>query len=206
MPEVRIPFEAQGEGGDLAVWLFDEDAAGKVRAPYAAAVGPPVPPPPPHWEALGVPVIGHGALNLRFYDGGDTMKLLTPGTRYTAKVQLEPMDAMVPRGHRLTAWVFQYTYQTGQGGDRAASTIPSPVTVVLGGDGAVLRLPTIGFDPTRFFPVPAVAFPQRDLFDQMDILKPFYTGGGAPLPSGAPGSGGGPCGVGIALLDTCEAP
>src|SRR5204863_342679 len=32
LPQLKLPFEVAGTGGELAFWLFDEDAEGKVRA------------------------------------------------------------------------------------------------------------------------------------------------------------------------------
>jgi predicted acyl esterase len=165
LPQLKLPFEAQGPGGQVAVWLFDEDADGNVRAPMAQCDR--------RGQCLkvGIPIIGHGQLNLRYYAGGEEPQTLVPGTRYVAQMELEPLDVMIPRGHRLVAWIFQGQYG-GNDGHMATST-PSPVTLVLDGE-AVLRLPVIDVDPTTVFPVPGVNVPDRELFGQMHMLKPPF--------------------------------
>ena len=163
LPQLKLPFEAQGPGGQLAVWLFDEDESGLVRAPIAACDGR------GRCDPVGNPaVIGHGQLNLRYHAGGDEPQTLVAGTRYVAQMELEPLDVMVPRGHRLVAWVFQ-----GQYPDHLATTTPSPVRLLLDGE-AVLRLPVVEVDPTTIFPVPGVHTPDRELYGRMHVEPPPF--------------------------------
>lgn len=187
LPQLRIPFEARGPGGQLAAWLFDEDEQGNVRAPYAG-----YDPENREWVAYGDPVIGHAQMNLRYHDGGETAQLLVPGTRYTAEMELEPLEVLVPKGHRLTLWVFQ-----GQYPDHWPTGTPSPLRIFLGGD-AVLRLPVVDVDATTVFPVPGVHLPQRDLLERMSVPKPFgpFTSVLPPSPVGVGDAG--VCGSGVA--------
>ncbi|MHB1262604.1 MAG: CocE/NonD family hydrolase [Thermoplasmatota archaeon] len=167
LPQLKLPFEAQGPGGQIAVWLFDEDAEGLVRAQIANcdARGQCEPGAVGHFP---VPAIGHGQLNLRYYAGGEEPQTLAAGTRYVAQMELEPLDVMIPRGHRLVAWIFQ-----GQGADHLPTATPSPVKLILDGD-AVLRLPVVEVDPTTIFPVPGVHVPDRDLYGLMHTLRPPF--------------------------------
>jgi len=160
LPQVRLPFQPQGPGGQLAAWLLDVDGNGSARAPYAGC--------DPKGKCLpaGIPVIGHGQLNLRYYAGGEAPQALVPGQTYVAKLEMEPLDVLVPRGHHLELWVFE-----GQYPDHMATMTPSPIKVLLGGD-AMLRLPVVAVDPTTIFPVPGIHFPARALYDRLDILPP----------------------------------
>lgn len=162
LPQLKLPFEAQGPGGQLAVWLFDEDAEGNVRAPTVQCDRR------GQCQTAGIPIIGHGQMNLRYYAGGEEPQTLTPGTRYVAQMELEPLDVMIPRGHRLVAWIFQ-----GQYIDHAATATPSPVKLILDAD-AKLRLPVVDVDPTTIFPVPGVNVPDRDLYVNMYTMRPPF--------------------------------
>jgi predicted acyl esterase len=170
LPQLKLPFEAQGPGGQLAVWLFDEDESGLVRAPLAACDER------GRCDPMGLPVIGHGQLNLRYHAGGEEPQTMVPGTRYVAQMELEPLDVLVPRGHRLVAWVFQ-----GQYPDHLATATPSPIKVFLDGE-AVLRLPVVDVDPTTIFPVPGVHTPDRELYGHMHIEPPPFAATDAVTP------------------------
>ena len=172
LPRLALPFTSQAGGGMLAAWLLDEDANGTVRAPSAAKnlYG--------DWVPDGIPIIGHAQMNLRYYAGGETEQTVQPNTRYTAKLQFEPMEAMIPAGHRLTLWLFQFAYP-----DHEATTTPSSVTVYVGGETAA-QLPAIVTDPTQVFPVPGVPFPKLDLASKMAMLKPaFQAANLIPIPA-----------------------
>jgi predicted acyl esterase len=159
MPTLGLPFAPKASGGMMAAWLMDENQNGRLRAPFVS----PSNQFDSEWRPVGVPVIGHAQMNLLYHDGGETRQTLTPGERRLAKMQFEPLEVLVPKGHRLVLWVFQYEYP-----DRDRGRTPSPVDVFLGND-AVLRLPTIEVDPTTVFPVPGIHFPDRSLADRMHV-------------------------------------
>ncbi len=171
MPQIKLPFEVEGQGGQIAAWLFDEDPRGMVRAPFAG-----VNPVSREWVPYGTPVVGHAEMNLRYYAGGDEPQVLQPGTRYEAQIQFEPLEVRIPEGHRLSLWIFQYHFE-----DRQDVTTKAPVTVFLG-DGAKLRLPTLDLDPRTVFPVPGAHFLNNSYVPEMYVqYPPLSTGSGAPV-------------------------
>jgi hypothetical protein len=114
-------------------------------------------------------------MNLRYYAGGETMQALTPGQTYVARGEFEPLDVLVPRGHRLSLWVFQGYYVNPSQGGGAAYTPPVTQGAVklLLGDDAVLRLPVVTVDPEDIFTVPGVPTPDRELYGKMHTPKPL---------------------------------
>ncbi|MEK6974745.1 MAG: CocE/NonD family hydrolase [Candidatus Thermoplasmatota archaeon] len=181
LPQIKLPFEVQGAGGEMAFWLFDEAPDGKVRAigpcPRGATSESGIPCDPHNWVASpDVPVVGHGSMNLRYYAGGEQEQVLQPNTRYVAQLEFEPLEVLIPEGHRLTLWLFQFAYP-----DHATVLTPSPVTVLLGPD-AILRLPTVDVDPTTLFPVPGAHFPTRENLSMMYVFKPTFAPAGPVLP------------------------
>lgn len=177
LPQLRMPFEVEGPGGELAAWLFDEDAEGNVRA-MSAVFAEPAPDEKAVWmpDPQCCPLVGHAAMNLRYYAGGETPQTLQPGTRYLANIEFEPLEVMIPRGHRVTLWVFQFAYPEHQ-----STQTPSPVTIHLGPD-ALLRLPTVDVDPRATFPVPGSHFPARDGLGMMYVPKPVFAPQGVEPP------------------------
>ncbi len=161
LPQVKIPFTPEGQGGQIAVWLFDEDERGLVRAPNLG-----MHPISREWMAYGTPVIGHAQLNLRYYAGGDEPQPLVPGVRHVAQVEFEPLEVRVPAGHRLVMWVFQYHFD-----DRIDSSTPSPVTLHLGPD-AKFMMPVMDVDPRTVFPVPGAHFLNHTYVPEMYIHYP----------------------------------
>jgi hypothetical protein len=181
LAQLRMPFEVAGQGGELAFWLMDEAPDGKVRAPD---ICPPIPfplPIPPGcdpdrkrwmpWARTGVPVSAHGQMNLRYYAGGEDPQTLAPATRYVAQAEFEPAEILVPAGHRLLLYVFQYHFP-----DHQSSQTYAPITVYLGED-AKLRVPTIDLDPRTIFPVPGSNFPDRENLSRMYVLPPVFQPG-----------------------------
>jgi putative CocE/NonD family hydrolase len=166
LAQLHVPFQAQGPGGQLAFWLFDEDAEGKVRAMMPDCARGRCE--PGYGGNPNAPVVGHGQMNLRYYAGGEAQQTLAAGQTYTAMGEFEPADVLVPRGHRLALWVFQGQFPVNNG----PTMTPSDVKILLG-DDAVLRLPVITVDPQAIFPVPAVRTPSRDLYERMDVAKPM---------------------------------
>jgi len=170
LAQLRLPFAAKGQGGEIAAWLFDEQDDGKVRA--AVAGQDPV---TRKWMPAGIPIIAHSQMNLLYANGGEDPQPIVPNERRTARIEFEPSDVLVPKGHRLSMWVFQYAYP-----DHLQTTTLAPVDIFLGGDGAVLRLPVSAEDATQVFPVPGVHFPDRAQVDRMAIDKPVFSGGNLP--------------------------
>jgi predicted acyl esterase len=78
------------------------------------------------------------AMNLRFHEGGNTdPATLVPGEPVTARMQFEPVDALVAEDHRLRLVVHKSGVE-----DVTASEDPEPNVVHLGSD-SLLRLPTV---------------------------------------------------------------
>ncbi|HEX9815344.1 MAG TPA: CocE/NonD family hydrolase C-terminal non-catalytic domain-containing protein, partial [Candidatus Thermoplasmatota archaeon] len=165
LPQLHVAFESRGAGGAIAAWLLDENAEGKVLDRwYQNASGLYMPE-----SKRGLPpVIGRAQMDLRFHAGGDESNPTVPGQRYTARMEFEPLDVLIPAGHRLTLWLLQYPYP-----DDDPATVPSPVDVVLG-DASTLRLPTITVDVKDTFPVPGARFPSSAHYDWPHVRKPDY--------------------------------
>lgn len=167
LPRLPIEFEAQGPGGYIGAWLFDENETGHVldRLVWTVPMGLPQP-----LSEFGVlPIIGHAQMDLRFHEGGDQPSELRPGERYVAKVEFEPLEVFLPKGHRVVLWLFQYQYP-----DRSGGPVPSPVKLYFG-ENTQLRLPTVDIDPRTVFPVPGSHFPSRDDFERFHVEKPVFS-------------------------------
>ncbi len=166
LAQLKLPFTVQGSGGEIGAWIMDMNEAGDVRAPDTAMYEQ-----PPTWRPVGIPIIAHAQMNLRYYAGGEEPQTLAPNTRYTAQIEFEAFDVLVPKGHRLLMWVFQYSYP-----DHQRSYTPSPVTIELG-PNTILRLPGIDADPVHMFPVPGAHFPNRDNLTMMYVPQPTFSSG-----------------------------
>lgn len=160
LPQFHLPFTPEGPGGELAVWLLDEDPRGYMRAPFAACDGN------GECTPLGTPVVGHAQMNLRYHAGGDEPVPLVPGQKVTALMELEPLEVHIPAGNRLNLWVFQYHYP-----DHQATLTPSPVTIHPG--EAVLRLPVVDVAPETVFPVPGGNLPSELYVEEMYVPEPI---------------------------------
>lgn len=184
MPQLDLPFQVYGQGGQIGVWMFDEDEDGNVRAPSVCPAGSCD---RHNWTAVGIPVIGHAQMNLLYYDGGEEAKPVAPGQTYTARIEFEAMEALVPAGHKLLLWVFQYAYP-----DHVNQQTMAPVDIILGGSASVMRVPAPDVDQTTVFPVPGSHFPNRDLMGYMYIAKPVFppSGPGLPVAAAATSVGG----------------
>jgi predicted acyl esterase len=183
MPTLQLPFQAYGQGGQIGVWMFDQDPNGKVHAPGYCPPQTPFPPPcdPFDWRAAGTPVVGHAQMNLLYYAGGETRQTLRPDQTYVAQIQFEPLEILIPKGHRIVLWIFQYQYN-----DRQATMTPAPVDIYLGGSGAVLQLPFIDVDAKTVFPVPGSHFPTRELMGHRYVAKPIFPPSGPVIPLAVP--------------------
>jgi putative CocE/NonD family hydrolase len=178
-PRLHVQFEAMGEGGFLGAWLFDENEAGEVadRLVYIPQERLPV-----HASKVGgLPIVGHAQMDLRYHAGGETRQTLQPGTRYTARMEFEPLDVLVPKGDRLTLWVLQYPYP-----DKSQSPAPTPVRLWLGGATSTLDVPLITVDPRDIFAVPGAPFPREKDYPRYYAEKPNFDQVIAPVrPPGA---------------------
>jgi hypothetical protein len=84
-------------------------------------------------------LVGHASLDLRWADGKEEMTPVVPGQPITAKVQMYPLDAVVPAGHKLVLRITQ---------DPPVDPLPSPIPTAFvlqyGGETkSELRLPVI---------------------------------------------------------------
>lgn len=177
LPQLQATFEAAGPGGFLGAWLWTEDADGRVHGLC-------------WWDAdedqvgCAPRVTGWGQMDLRFREGGEEAQPVVPGLRDVAHLEFEPLDALVPAGHRVTVWVFQYPYA-----DHVASPVASAVRLVIGGpDATVLRLPTMPAEASDTFPVPGSHTPDPRDYHRYMVAKPRFDQVVDPY---APGDGAG---------------
>jgi predicted acyl esterase len=129
LPRLHVTVTPSAVSGHLAAWLYtvDEDD---------------------EWTN-----IGQAMMNLYFADGTETMRPLTPGQRILAKMEFQPLDAVVPAGHRIVVRVWENADQ-----DRLPSVPPAPVTLHFGGTvPSHLELPIVERPENVFFTPP---FPQ----------------------------------------------
>jgi predicted acyl esterase len=165
-PQFHVRFQAGGPGGFLGAWMFDLAPDGSVHDRWF--YDPQEQRAFPLSEFRVPPIVGHAQMDLRYHAGGAKGEALVPGETYTARMEFEPLDVLIPEGHRLVVWLMQYGYS-----DKFPSPAPSPVRVLIGGpDATVLRLPTIDVDPFDIFPVPGQHFPKRDSFLRTHVDKP----------------------------------
>ncbi|HUR61940.1 MAG TPA: CocE/NonD family hydrolase [Candidatus Thermoplasmatota archaeon] len=126
LPKVHVTVTPQASGGYLAAYLYDMSPDGKLRR------------------------IGWTTMNLAYADGTTTRTEVVPGMPLLAKMEVQPMDSVIPEGHqlRLRLWVFT-------DGDRMPTVPPGSVTLEMGpGITSILRLPTVQRDPAVYFEAP----------------------------------------------------
>ncbi|MCA1811772.1 MAG: CocE/NonD family hydrolase [Halobacteriales archaeon] len=126
LPTVGATVTPTGPGGYLAAHLFAQLPDGK-RA------------------QLGM----GGGIDLRYADGSPDPKPVLPGQKLLAKLELEPMDAVVPAGARLVLVLDQGGY-----GSHLPPPDTFPVQVELGGGQSVLAVKAFERGPDAFFTVP----------------------------------------------------
>jgi predicted acyl esterase len=139
LPKVHVTVTPDGTTGSLAAWLYSV-------APDGAETR-----------------IGWTMLNLRFADGTQEPRDVQPGQRLLLRMEIQPMDAVVPAGHHLLLRVWEYrtdgTDLGGQAADvqaRLPTVPPSPVTLDYGSDvHSVLELPAIARDGSTAFTPPS---------------------------------------------------
>ncbi len=83
--------------------------------------------------------LGWAAIDVRNHAGGNTHEApLVPGEAVLAKMQFEPLDAIVPEGHQLQLTLHKDGVHTVD-----ASPTSDPLVVHAGDEESLLRLPTI---------------------------------------------------------------
>ena len=126
LPQLQLAVTPTGPGGQVYVLMEDADTGLHV---------------------------GHAIMDLRYAAGGTQMQPVVPGMALTAMMEFEPLDVIIPAGHKL-----RLTF-TPTGEDYLPSAVSSPVLIDQG--ASILRLPTIERGMDAFFtpPGPALAQP-----------------------------------------------
>ena len=133
LPKVHVTVTPAGATGNVAAWLYSVDPSGVETR------------------------IGWTMINLRFADGTTEAKDVTPGEPLLLRMEIQPMDAVVPAGHHLLLRVWEYRDDDGVQG-RIPTLPPSPVTLGYGpGVHSVLELPTIERPASAYFTPPQPA-------------------------------------------------
>lgn len=126
LPKVHVTATPTGPSGYLGATLYSESPDGEMTR------------------------IGWTGMNLRFHEGTETPSDLVPGEKVLAKMEIQPMDALVPEGHTL---VLRIGSQTAS--DRIAPPHPAPVILHWGGDDtSVLKIPLLERGEEAFFEPP----------------------------------------------------
>ena len=99
-------------------------------------------------------LVGWGQEDLRFPDGGETAQPVIPGMPIDLTISLQPLDAVIPAGERLTLVLEQGAY-----GDHIPSAPTAPVLIEVGGTTASLTLHRHEPSPASFF-TPAFPSPE----------------------------------------------
>lgn len=124
IPQLPVTVIPSGPGGHLAAWLYIEEGSQR-------------------------DLVGWGQLDLRFAEGGETASVVVPGEPIVARLQLEPLDVVVPAGASLVLVLHQGSY-----GDHVASVPTAPVLVEVGGDASTLTVQTFEREEDVFFVPP----------------------------------------------------
>jgi predicted acyl esterase len=125
LPRVHVTVTPQGPGGYIGAFLYSKSPSGALTR------------------------IGWTSMNLRFAEGGDKPKEVVPGQPILAKMEIQPMEGVVPVGHELVLRVWINTPS-----DRMATLPPTAVTLNWGGSAkSTLEIPLIErADETYFQP------------------------------------------------------
>ncbi len=129
LPRVHTTVMPTAPGGTIGAFLYDEAPNGQRTR------------------------IGWTAMNLRFHDGTEAPQMVTPGEPVFAKMEIQPMDAVVPAGHTL---LLRLAIDTPA--DRTFAQPLAPLSVEVGGSvTSILELPVIDRPAGAFFtpPMPA---------------------------------------------------
>ncbi|HJQ92931.1 MAG TPA: CocE/NonD family hydrolase, partial [Candidatus Thermoplasmatota archaeon] len=139
LPKVHITVTPSGPGGYIGAYLYDLDPS----AQGGSECGPGT-------------RIGWTTMNLAFHDGGTERMEVMPGETVRAMMEIQPMDAVVQKGHQLALCVWVYTEGDGQSVQARIPTIPpGPVTLEMGDTiESTLILPTVKRDASVYFEPP----------------------------------------------------
>lgn len=126
LPLPHLTVTPLGPGGFLSAFLLSKDKSGHLKC------------------------LGWTSMDLRFADGGETMRTVVPGQPLVARLQVQPMDAVVPANHSLVLRLWQMPYSDHQSG-----TQNYPLRVEWGAStSSTLRVPTIERGLEYFFEPP----------------------------------------------------
>lgn len=133
LPRPHLAVVPHATGGQLVAHLVLEDAGGATR-------------------------LTGGVMDLRFADGGERARDVAPGEEIVARMELEPFDAIIPRGARLVLLVGQGGYGDGDVFYRSTYYTPSvragPVDLVAGGERSTLTMLAFDRAADSFFEPP----------------------------------------------------
>lgn len=124
LPRVHVTVVPGGPGGHVAAWLFVIDGETRTR-------------------------VGWGQIDLRFAEGGVEPKPVSPGQPLVARMELEPLDVVVPKGARLGLMLHLGSYA-----DHIPSTPTFPARLQVGGDKSVLVVDAFERGAEAFFEPP----------------------------------------------------
>lgn len=132
LPKVHVTVVPQAPVGHVAAWLYD--------------VGP---------DGAAEP-IGWTMLNLRFADGGYDAQTVEPGEPIVARMEIQPLDAVLEKDHSILLRVWQYRDEI-PGNEAQGRLLPAtaPIELQYGADRhSVLELPIVDRGPDWFFEPP----------------------------------------------------
>ena len=122
LPQLQLAVTPMGPGGQVYAELRDLDDGGRR--------------------------LGHAIMDLRFAAGGEDMQPVVPGMPIVAMMEFEPMDAVLPAGHRLQLVL------APTGRDYLPAATSAPVEIDFG--ASVLLLPVVDAQTRAYFTPPGV--------------------------------------------------
>jgi len=129
IPRVEVEVTPTGPSGHLTAWIYAVEGTGSTR-------------------------LGWGQVDLRFVHGGEEAKVVTPGQKLEVVLELEPLDAVVPKGAQLALVLHQGSYA-----DHVPSGATQPVLVERGGRKNALVLDVFDRGKRSFFTPPDAPAP-----------------------------------------------
>lgn len=126
LPKVHVTVTPGGAGGYIGAYLHD-------KAPG---------------EDVGR-LIGWTTMNLAFADGTTEYTPVVPGMPIVAKMEIQPMDAVLEPDHQLVLRIWVFT-----DGDRLPTIPPSPIQLEVGDARSTLQIPVIERFPDVYFMPP----------------------------------------------------
>ena len=115
LPKVHVTVTPQNAGGYIAAFLYERAPNGDEKR------------------------LGWTTMNLAYADGTTTRQEVIPGQPLFVKMEIQPMDGVVPAGHELLLRLWVFT-----DGDRLPTIPPSSMTLEVGGTNtSILNLPTV---------------------------------------------------------------